>query len=87
VLIDFVEIEAGQLQAARVEPSEASQLIDPDLRRHVAEIALGAREHHVDLTLGVALDAVKSILFEEFRRVRAAVAMAPPSMLVMFLFG
>src|SRR5260221_1335489 len=67
---EFLEIAAGQLQAARVEPSQAAQLIDPDLRRHVGEIALSAREHNVDLTLGIALDAVKSILFEELRRAR-----------------
>src|ERR1035438_970256 len=57
-----------QFAPARIEFVQAAQLIDADLRRHIGEIALGPGKQDVDLPLRVALDAVKAVLFEQFRR-------------------
>ncbi len=88
IAVEFLEVARGQRAAPRVESVEAAQLIDADLRGDVGEIALRAREHHVDFAGGIALDAVESILLEQSPPPAASpVEMAPPSMLVMFLLG
>ena len=66
--LELLEVAARQLAPACVESLEAPQLVDADLRRHIAQIAFRAGEHHVDFTFGVALDAVKAVLLEERRR-------------------
>ena len=59
-----------ELAAAPIEAIQAAQLIDADLCRDIGQIALGAREQHVDFAVGVAADAVEAVLLDEGSRSR-----------------
>ena len=67
ITVELLEVACGQRAAARVESIQAAQLADADLRGNIGEIALRPRKHHIQFSGGIALDAVESILLEQFR--------------------
>src|SRR4029450_5245407 len=56
-LFQQLKVAVRQLAATAIETLQLRELRDADARRNVGEVVLATRAQHVELALGVALDA------------------------------